>query len=80
MVVVVVGVVLEAEAEEEAFESRLFRRMMTAALSSFLSILKIVEVVVVVLCQMCASFAMVEVLWMEKARLFGKEDGNVGKY
>ena len=49
MVVVVVGVVLEAEAEEEAFESRLFRRMMTAALSSFLSILKIVEVVVVVL-------------------------------
>ena len=49
MVVVVVGVILEAEAEEEAFESRLFRRMMTAALSSFLSILKIVEVVVVVL-------------------------------
>lgn len=69
MVVVVVGVVLEAEAEEEAFESRLFRRMMTAALSSFLSILKIVEVVVVVLLSYVRFFCNGRsiVLWMEKS-------------
>ena len=59
---VVVGVVLEAV--EEAFESRLFRRMMTAALSSFLSILKIVEVVV--LLSYVRFFCNSIILWMEK--------------